>query len=193
MNGHRNGVRKPHIDGFGTRAVHVGSEPSPETGAVIPSISLSTTYKQEAIGVHKVRTDQNLSFVAFRANLLQGYEYSRSGNPNRNALEATLASLESGGADALAFSSGSATTATVLQSLGPDAHIVSVNDVYGGTFRYMRRVASENQGLETTFLDLETADDNTVVSAFRENTKVRLLITSMLPHHRSPIHDSSSG
>ncbi|KAF8629387.1 hypothetical protein AX17_005683 [Amanita inopinata Kibby_2008] len=150
------GIKKQpqQLDGFGTRAIHVGSEPNPTTGAVIPSISLSTTYKQDAVGVHK------------------GYEYSRSGNPNRNALEATLASIETGGAYALTFASGSATTATVLQSLGSNAHIVSVNDVYGGTFRYMRRVASENQGLETTFLDLENADDDTIVSSIRGNTKL---------------------
>lgn len=54
-NGHSNSVKKPHQDGFGTRAIHVGSDPNPVTGAVIPSISLSTTYKQDAIGVHKVR------------------------------------------------------------------------------------------------------------------------------------------
>ncbi|KAF9479850.1 hypothetical protein BDN70DRAFT_981821 [Pholiota conissans] len=145
---------KKHVDGFGTRAIHVGSEANEETGAVIPPISLSTTYKQQAIGVHK------------------GFEYSRSGNPNRNALEATLASIEAGGASALAFASGSSTTATVLQALGPNAHIVSVNDVYGGTFRYIRRVASENQGLEATFLDLETAGDDEIIASFRENTKL---------------------
>ena len=72
----------------------------------------------------------------------------------------------------MAFASGSATTATVLQSLGPNAHIISVNDVYGGTFRYMRRVAKENQGLETTFLDLENAGDDEIIEAIRENTKV---------------------
>ena len=104
-------------------------------------------------------------------NTLQGYEYSRSGNPNRNALETTLASLESGGAHALAFASGSATTATVLQALGPNAHIVSVNDVYGGTFRYMTRVAAENQGLETTFLDLENASDDEIIASLKDNTK----------------------
>ncbi|KAF8810390.1 hypothetical protein BYT27DRAFT_7186614 [Phlegmacium glaucopus] len=157
---HTNGITTPikgikkHIDGFGTRAVHVGSDANEETGAVIPPISLSTTYKQTSIGIHK------------------GFEYSRSGNPNRNALEATLASLESGGAHALAFASGSATTATVLQSLGPNAHIISVNDVYGGTFRYIRRVAAENQGLEATFLDLENAGDDEILAAFRENTEL---------------------
>ncbi|KAI0037162.1 Cys/Met metabolism PLP-dependent enzyme-domain-containing protein [Vararia minispora EC-137] len=142
------------LDGFGTRAIHVGSEPSVETGAVIPAISLSTTYKQDGVGNHK------------------GFEYSRSGNPNRNALETTLASLEAGGTYALAFASGSATTATVLQSLGPDSHIVSVNDVYGGTFRYMTRVANKNQGLAATFVDLENADEDEIAAAIRPNTKL---------------------
>jgi cystathionine gamma-lyase len=83
-----------------------------------------------------------------------------------------LASIEAGGTYALAFASGSSTTATVLQSLGSNAHIISVNDVYGGTFRYMRQVAAENQGLETTFLDLENASDNEFISSIRDNTKV---------------------
>lgn len=104
----------------------------------------------------------------------QGFEYSRSGNPNRNALEETLASIETGGAFGIAFASGSSTTATVLQSLGPDSHIISVNDVYGGTFRYMTKVAKINQGLDTTFLDLENADDETILAAIRPNTKVCL-------------------
>jgi cystathionine gamma-lyase len=146
--------KKPVGDGFGTRAIHVGSEANSETGAVIPPISLSTTYKQDGVGNHK------------------GFEYSRSGNPNRNALEATLASIEAGGAHALGFASGSSTTATILQSLGPDAHIISVNDVYGGTFRYMTKVAQENQRLETTFLDLENLDDNAITSAIKPNTKL---------------------
>ncbi|KAG6894725.1 hypothetical protein C0992_004966 [Termitomyces sp. T32_za158] len=140
--------------GFGTRAIHVGSSANSETGAVIPPISLSTTFKQDSIGVHK------------------GFEYSRSGNPNRDAFEQTLASLEAGGAHALAFASGSAATAAVLQSLGANAHIISVNDVYGGTFRYMTKVAAPIQGLETTFLDLENADDQTILAAIRPNTKL---------------------
>ncbi|KAF8267166.1 Cys/Met metabolism PLP-dependent enzyme-domain-containing protein [Lactarius quietus] len=147
-------IHQEDLDGFGTRAIHVGSDPDPHTGAVIPAISLSTTYKQDGVGNHK------------------GFEYSRSSNPNRAAFERTLASLESGGAYSLAFASGSATTATVLQSLGPNAHIVSVNDVYGGTFRYMTRVAKENQGLETTFVDLENADEEQVKHAIRDNTKL---------------------
>jgi cystathionine gamma-lyase len=97
-----------------------------------------------------------------------------------------LSSLESGGAYALAFASGSATTATVLQSLGPNAHIVSVNDVYGGTFRYMTRVAKENQGLDTTFVDLENADEGQINSALRDNTKVgpfAFLLSSRPAYH----------
>ncbi|KAH9884297.1 Cys/Met metabolism PLP-dependent enzyme-domain-containing protein [Cubamyces lactineus] len=141
-NGHVNGangfhpVKKGFLDGFGTCAIHAGSEASEETGAVIPPISLSTTYKQDAIGKHTA------------------FEYSRSGNPDRNAFETTLATLESSGAYALAFSSGSATTATVLQSLGPDAYIISVNDVYDHVPR------------------LENADDDTIRAAFRPNTKL---------------------
>ena len=72
----------------------------------------------------------------------------------------------------MAFASGLATTATLLQSLGPNAHVLSVNDVYGGTFRYMHRVATENQGLESTFMDLENASDDEILDAIRENTKV---------------------
>lgn len=142
------------VDGFGTRAIHVGSEANAATGAVIPPISLSTTYKQDGVGNHK------------------GFEYSRSGNPNRNALETALASLEAGGGHALAFSSGSAATATIVQSIGPNAHVVSVNDVYGGTFRYFKRVASETQGLESTFVDFENADDDTILASFKDNTKL---------------------
>ncbi|KAF9254389.1 hypothetical protein L218DRAFT_1082354 [Marasmius fiardii PR-910] len=161
VNGHSNGVHKTpyRVDGFGTRAIHVGSEPNPETGAVIPPISLSTTYAQDGVGNHK------------------GYEYSRSGNPNRNALEKTLAAIEAGGHEAIAFASGVATIANVIQSLGPSAHIISVNDVYGGTYRYISRVASGAQGVEATFLDLgnigpgSEGEDN-LIQALRPNTKL---------------------
>lgn len=110
---------------------------------------------------------------------MQGFEYSRSGNPNRQALETALAALEAGGADAIAFSSGSAVTATIIQSVGPNAHILSVNDVYGGTFRYLKRVASDIQAIETSFVDLEGADD-TILAAFQPNTKVRYSLIDRL-------------
>jgi len=152
-----------NVDGFGTLAIHVGSDPDPETGAVIPAISLSTTYKQDGVGNHK------------------GFEYSRSGNPNRQALEAMLAALESGGTHAIAFSSGSAGTATMVQAVGPNAHILSVNDVYGGTFRYLKRVASEMQALEVSFLDFDDADDDALLAAFQPNTKLVWIETPTNP------------
>ncbi|KAJ7104062.1 Cys/Met metabolism PLP-dependent enzyme-domain-containing protein [Mycena belliarum] len=139
--------------GFATRAVHVGSEPSAETGAVIPPISLSTTFKQYGVGNHK------------------GFEYTRSQNPSRAALENMLASIETGGANALGFASGSAATATVIQSLGADAHIIAVNDVYGGTWRYMMRVAKELSGLEVGWVNPEGSVEE-VRAALRPNTKL---------------------
>lgn len=117
---------------FGTRAVHAGSPHDPVTGAVIESISLSTTYAQTAPG-----------------KPIGAYEYTRSSNPNRDNFETAVASLE-GAQHALAFSSGSATTATILQSLAQGSHIISVSDVYGGTHRYFTQVASAH-GVEVTF------------------------------------------
>lgn len=117
---------------FATRAVHVGSEPDPTTGAVIPAISLSTTFAQtypgKPIGV---------------------YEYSRSSNPNRDNLEQVLASLENG-KYGLAFSSGSAVTAAILQSFAIGSHAISIGDVYGGTHRYFTKVANTH-GIITDF------------------------------------------
>ncbi|CAG8434371.1 1973_t:CDS:2 [Ambispora gerdemannii] len=136
--------------GFGTRAIHVGQEPDPHTGAVIPAISLSTTFKQSSIGVHK------------------GFEYSRSDNPTRRSFEEAVAALEKG-KYGLAYSSGSAVTATIVSTLGFGGHIISVNDVYGGTHRYFTKVAV-NQGIETTFVDL--TNPNNIISAFRANTKL---------------------
>ncbi|KAF8206323.1 Cys/Met metabolism PLP-dependent enzyme-domain-containing protein [Mycena galopus ATCC 62051] len=156
-NGHLNvnGVHKNEEAswGFATRAVHVGSEPSSETGAVIPPISLSTTFKQDGVGNHK------------------GFEYTRSQNPSRAALEAMLASIETGGANALAFASGSAATATMIQSLGTDAHIIAVNDVYGGTWRYMMRVAKELSGLSVGWINPEGSAEQ-LRTALRPNTKL---------------------
>lgn len=105
------------------------------------------------------------------SHLFQGFEYSRSGNPNRAALESALASVE-GGTYGLAFASGSAATVTMINALGPDAHILSVNDVYGGTYRYIKRVASENQGVTSSYVNLQDEDDNAILSAFRPNTKL---------------------
>jgi len=116
---------------FSTRAIHVGQEPDPSTGSTIPPIHLSTTYTQAAPGEHK------------------GYEYSRSQNPTRKALEQCLASLEEG-EDCAAFSSGLAATTTVFQALEPGDGVVGGHDLYGGTFRLLEKVF-KRWGLEVAF------------------------------------------
>ena len=107
--------------GFETRAIHAGQDPDPVTGAVVPPISLASTFAQDAVGEHR------------------GYEYSRSGNPTRSALETCVAALE-GTARALAFASGLAAEDAVLRTLAPGDHVIFPNDAYGGTFRLIDKV-----------------------------------------------------
>jgi cystathionine gamma-lyase len=107
--------------GFATRAIHAGQEPDPATGATIVPIYATSTYTQAAPGQHK------------------GYEYSRSGNPTRTALEACLAALE-GGEHGLAFASGLAATTAVLSTLRPGDEVAAAADLYGGTFRLLDKV-----------------------------------------------------
>src|SRR5271154_4329825 len=107
--------------GFSTRAIHAGQEADPATGATVVPIYATSTFTQEAPGRHK------------------GYEYSRSGNPTRAALETCLAALE-GGERALAFASGLAATTAVLSTLKPGDEVVAAADLYGGTFRLLERV-----------------------------------------------------
>ncbi|MGA1324426.1 MAG: cystathionine gamma-synthase [Candidatus Nanopelagicales bacterium] len=112
--------------GFETRAIHAGQEPDPLTGAVIPPIYQTSTFKQDGVG-----------------GLREGYEYSRSANPTRSALEVNLASIESGNFG-FAFASGLAAEDTLLRTvLRPGDHIVIPNDAYGGTFRLIARVLKE--------------------------------------------------
>ncbi|KAJ5166579.1 cystathionine gamma-lyase cys3 [Penicillium canariense] len=125
-NGHTTGRR------FGTLAVHAGSPHDPSTGAVIAPISLSTTFAQTSVG-----------------NPVGLYEYTRSANPNRDNFEQAVAALEHA-KYALAFASGSAATANILQSLAAGSHVVSVSDVYGGTHRYFTKVAAAH-GVHVTF------------------------------------------
>ena len=106
---------------FETRAIHEGQEPDPATGAVTVPIYQTSTYVQEAVGEHK------------------GYDYSRSGNPTRRALEICLASLESA-EYGFAFSSGMGATTTIMHLVSPGDRIVAVNDVYGGTYRLASKV-----------------------------------------------------
>lgn len=144
---------------FETRAIHVGQEPEPETGAVVVPIFQTSTYAQESPGKHK------------------GYEYTRSQNPTRDALEACLASLE-GGAHGLAFASGMAATNNVMNLLKTGDHVVSSDDVYGGTFRIFDKVLRQ-YGVEFTFVD--TSDLDAVAKALRPETKLVWLETPTNP------------
>ncbi|MFC6703709.1 cystathionine gamma-synthase [Flexivirga alba] len=109
--------------GFSTRAIHAGQEPDPRTGAVVPAIYQTSTYKQDGVG-----------------GLRDGYEYSRSGNPTRTALEECIAALE-GGAKGFAFSSGLAAEDCVMRAiLRPGEHMIIPTDAYGGTFRLVDKV-----------------------------------------------------
>jgi cystathionine gamma-synthase len=122
--------------GFETRAIHAGQEPDPLTGAVVPPVYQVSTYAQDGVG-----------------GLRGGYEYSRSGNPTRTALEECLASLE-GGARGLAFASGLAAEDTLLRTvMAPGSHAIIGNDAYGGTYRIFAKVA-EPWGVEHTPVDL---------------------------------------
>ena len=136
--------------GFSTRAVHVGQEPDPETGAVVAQIHLATTFAQESPGKHR------------------GYEYSRSGNPTRQRLEECLASLE-GASHGFAFASGLAATTTLMLLLEPGDHVVFTEDVYGGTFRLFDRVM-RRFGL--TFSAVDPRDARAVRAAMTERTRM---------------------
>src|SRR6202045_780823 len=107
--------------GFATRAIHAGQDADPATGATVVPIYATSTYTQAGPGQHK------------------GYEYSRSGNPTRAALETCLAALE-GGERGLAFASGLAATAAVLSTLRPGDEVAASADLYGGTYRLLERV-----------------------------------------------------
>ena len=138
-------------DGFETRAVHAGQPTDPQTGAVVPPISLATTFAQAGVGEHS------------------GYEYARTGNPTRRALEECIASLE-GGAHGLAFASGMAAEDTVLRALvGPGDHVVLASDAYGGTYRLISQVLGPT-GVESTAVDL--TDAGALATAMRDRTRV---------------------
>jgi cystathionine gamma-lyase len=145
---------------FATRAIHVGQEPDPATGATIVPIYQTSTYTQEAPGQHR------------------GYEYSRTANPTRTALEECVASLE--GADyGLAFASGLAATIATMSLLSPGDHVVAGNDLYGGTYRLFDKVLPSAGGLEFTYAD--TTDPGNVESALRSETKMLWIETPTNP------------
>ena len=142
-----------------TLAVHAGVEPDPTTGAVMTPIYQTSTYAQADVAQHK------------------GYDYSRTDNPTRTALHGALAALE-GGTHALAFASGMAAIDTILRLIKPGQHVLSGNDVYGGTFRLFDKVLS-GLGIEFTFAD--TTDDTAVAAAIQPNTKLIWLETPTNP------------
>jgi cystathionine gamma-synthase len=146
---------------FETLAIHAGQDPEPVTGAVVPPIFATTTYLQDAVGAPR-----------------QGYEYSRTGNPTRKALEQCLAALE-GGQRGLAFASGLAAEDTLLRAIcGPGDHVVIPDDAYGGTYRLFARVA-ERWGLRWTVASLHDLD--AVASAFTPETKLLWVETPTNP------------
>ena len=130
---------KKNTQGFATKAIHSGQEPDPSTGAIIGPIYTSSTYVQESPGEHK------------------GFDYSRTSNPTRKALEICMTDLEEGG-QGFAFSSGMAATATVLELLDTGDHVISMDDLYGGTYRLFEDVRKRSSGLEFSYSNLSSLD-----------------------------------
>jgi cystathionine gamma-synthase len=149
----------PTSDGFETRAIHAGQEPDAATGAVVPPISLATTFAQDAVGKHR------------------GYEYARSANPTRDALETCVASLENA-RHGLAFASGLAAEDAVLRTLDPGDHVIISNDAYGGTFRLVARV-HERHGIAWSACDLR--DPGALGAAWRPETRLVWIETPTNP------------
>ena len=136
---------------FGTRVIHGGQRPDPLTGAVMTPIYLTSTYVQDSPGIHK------------------GYDYARTRNPTRDALQAALANLEDGTA-AFAFASGMAASATIVELLDANSHIVASHDLYGGSYRLFEKIRKRTAGLEVSFVDLTTPD--AFQAAIRPNTRM---------------------
>jgi cystathionine beta-lyase/cystathionine gamma-synthase len=134
---------------FETRAIHAGQEPDPVSGAVIVPIYQTSTFVQEALGQHK------------------GYEYGRTGNPTRTALETCLAALE-GAKHGLAFATGMGAETTLMYTFKPGHHLLVSNDVYGGTYRLFERVLRD-YGLDFSYIDM--SDPHTVEEHWRDNTQ----------------------
>jgi cystathionine gamma-lyase len=136
---------------FATRVIHGGQHPDPQTGAVMPPIYATSTYVQSSPGVHK------------------GYEYSRTANPTRDALQASVANLE-GGAAGFAFASGMAATSTVLELLDSGSHIIAMHDLYGGSYRVLENVRKRSAGHDVSFVDLTRPAE--LEAAIRPNTRM---------------------
>ena len=150
---------QPKSPGRGTLAVHAGVEPDPTTGAIMTPVYLTSTYVQDEVGNHK------------------GFEYSRTHNPTRSALEAAFAALEHG-AHGLAFASGLAAMDTVLKTLKPGDEVISTNDLYGGSYRLFTTVFA-NYGISFHFVDL--GDLDALRGALNEDTRLVWIETPTNP------------
>ena len=145
--------------GFSTRAIHVGQDPDPQTGAVIVPVYQTSTFAQTEVGTHK------------------GWDYARSGNPTRDALQAALASLE-GARHGYAFASGLAACDAVLRTLSAGDHVVMANDVYGGTYRQFARV---HQPWGLAFDPVDLGDMDAVDAGWQDTTKMLWIETPTNP------------
>jgi cystathionine gamma-lyase len=137
--------------GFSTKAIHSGQKPETSTGAIITPIYATSTFVQPSPGVSK------------------GFEYSRSGNPTRKALETCIADLENG-AQGYAFASGLAASATVLELLDAGSHVIAMDDIYGGSYRLLERVRRISAGINTTSVDM--TDLEVFRNAIRKETRL---------------------
>ncbi|MFC2086005.1 cystathionine gamma-synthase [Bacteroidota bacterium] len=144
---------------FATRAVHAGQSPDPSTGSIMTPVHLTSTYVQQAPGVH------------------QGHEYARVSNPTRDALEGNLAALE-GATHGICFASGVAATDALIRCLNPGDHVISSNDLYGGTYRLFRQTF-ERFGYTFSFIDMR--DLAQVRAAFTDKTRMLWLETPTNP------------
>lgn len=144
---------------FETACIHAGQIPDPATGAIMTPVYQTSTYVQDAVGKHR------------------GYDYARTANPTRSALEASLAALE-GGQFGLAFASGMAAIDTTLRLLSPGEHVLAGNDVYGGTYRLFEQVLRP-LGLDFSYVD--TTDLEQVISSMRPNTRLIWMETPSNP------------
>jgi len=136
---------------FETKVIHAGQAPDPRTGAVMTPIYATSTYAQSSPGEHK------------------GYDYARTRNPTRDALEACIAELE-GGRHGFAFASGMAAIGTVLELLDSGSHVVAMDDLYGGSYRILERVRKRSANIQTTFVDL--SDTENLEKAVKPNTRM---------------------
>ena len=145
---------------FETKVIHAGQEPDPRTGAVMTPIYATSTYAQSSPGEHK------------------GYDYARTRNPTRDALQDCLAALE-GGEAGFAFASGMAATGTVLELLDTGSHVVAMDDLYGGSYRILERVRKRSAGIQASFVDLSSTGN--LEKAIQPNTKMLWVETPTNP------------